>query len=152
KEKLEELLALDPNDSFVRYGLAMEAVGSGEDAEAVTGFRELLRRDPNYVPAYLQAGRTLIRMGEDEQAGEMLRQGIEAAKRAGRGGGGALGAGACGRGGGGGGFCSRAPRGGGGAPRAGRGPPPARRGARRKNNPPRRLTPGDRGRPRRGRW
>jgi tetratricopeptide (TPR) repeat protein len=83
KQQLEELLELDPDDSFVRYGLAMEHVGAGQDAEAMAYLRELLRRDPNYVPAYLQAGRALIRLGEDDEARQMLRDGIVVARREG---------------------------------------------------------------------
>ncbi len=83
KEQLEELLALDPNDSFVRYGLGMEYAGAGQDDEAIRCLRELLARDANYVPAYLQAGRVLIRRGDDDEAREILRAGITVAKRTG---------------------------------------------------------------------
>jgi Tfp pilus assembly protein PilF len=83
KQQLEELLELDPDDSFVRYGLAMEYVSSGQDDEAVKFLDELLRRDPNYVPAYLQAGRALIRTGDDDRARDVLRRGIAVARRTG---------------------------------------------------------------------
>lgn len=83
KEQLEELLELDPGDSFVRYGLAMEYVSAGDDATAVQWMRELLRRDPGYVPAYLQAGQALIRQGEEDEARDVLRTGIAVAQRAG---------------------------------------------------------------------
>jgi tetratricopeptide (TPR) repeat protein len=83
KEKLEELLELDPNDSFVRYGLAMEHAGAGQDDEAVRHLRELIQRDADYVPAYLQAGRALIRLAEDDDAREILRAGITVATRTG---------------------------------------------------------------------
>lgn len=82
KQQLEELLEMDPNDTFVRYGLAMEHASAGQDDEAVKFLDELLKRDPDYVPAYLQAGRALMRLGEDERAREVLRQGITVAKRA----------------------------------------------------------------------
>jgi tetratricopeptide (TPR) repeat protein len=77
------MLALDPNDSFLRYGLAMEYSVAGEDDEAIRCLRELLARDANYVPAYLQAGRALIRKGDDEEAREILRAGIIVANRTG---------------------------------------------------------------------
>jgi Flp pilus assembly protein TadD len=83
KEQLEELLEMDPDDSFVRYGLAMEHVSAGQDDEAVRYLHELLSRDPDYVPAYLQAGRALIRMGSDDQARAILRTGIAVATRKG---------------------------------------------------------------------
>jgi tetratricopeptide (TPR) repeat protein len=83
REQLEEMLAGDPNDSFLRYGLAMEYSTAGQDDEAIRCLRELLARDANYVPAYLQAGRALIRQGADEEAREILRTGIAVAKRTG---------------------------------------------------------------------
>jgi thioredoxin-like negative regulator of GroEL len=83
KQQLEEMLASDPNDSFLRYGLAMEYSTAGEDEEAIRCLRELLARNADYVPAYLQAGRALIRQGADEDAREILRAGIVVAKRTG---------------------------------------------------------------------
>jgi predicted Zn-dependent protease len=83
KQQLEEMLALEPGDSFLRYGLAMEYTGAGQDGEAIRCLRELLDRDAGYVPAYLQAGQALIRQGADDEAREVLRAGIGAAKRAG---------------------------------------------------------------------
>jgi hypothetical protein len=43
----------------------------------------LLRRDAGYVPAYLQAGRALIRLGDDDRARELLRAGVTVAQKAG---------------------------------------------------------------------
>jgi Tfp pilus assembly protein PilF len=83
REQLQELLELDPDDSFVRYGLAMEHVSAGQDEEAVRYLRELIGRDPDYVPAYLQAGRALMRLGEDREAQDVLRTGIAVATRKG---------------------------------------------------------------------
>lgn len=83
KEQIEALLAESPEDSFLRYGLAMEHASAGDDVAAIEQFQETIRRDPDYVPAYLQGGRTLIRMGEDDEAKAMLRAGIEVARRVG---------------------------------------------------------------------
>jgi len=83
KEQIEEMLALDPDDAFLRYGLAMEYASAGQDELAVQQFAELARRNPNYVPAYLQAGQVLARLGRDDEAREILRAGITVANRAG---------------------------------------------------------------------
>ena len=83
KQQLEEMLTADPNDAFLRYGLAMEYATAGEDEAAVGCLRELLARDADYVPAYLQAGRALIRLGDDDRAREILRTGIAVANRKG---------------------------------------------------------------------
>lgn len=83
KDQLLELLELDPDDPFPRYGLAMEHASAGEDEKAVEVFRDLLARDSNYVPGYLQLGRALIRLGDDDAAKDVLRQGITTARQQG---------------------------------------------------------------------
>jgi predicted Zn-dependent protease len=80
KQQLEELLADDPNDPFLRYGLAMEYVSAGDHAAAVGHFQQLLTASPDYVPAYLQAGQALIRLGRAAEAREVLGRGIGAAR------------------------------------------------------------------------
>jgi Flp pilus assembly protein TadD len=83
--QIEALLADDPADAFLRYGLAMEHSSQGDDATAVEVLRELIARkaDDPYVPAFLQAGQALIRLGREPEAAAVLRQGIEAARTAG---------------------------------------------------------------------
>lgn len=81
KEQIEALLAADPNDSFLRYGLAMEYVSAGLNDEAVRHFQELVERDPDYVPAYLMGGQALARLGREEEARALLQAGITVATR-----------------------------------------------------------------------
>lgn len=83
KQQLEEMLAEDPNDPFLRYGLAMEHVSAGQDEEAVRCFRELLQVAPEYVPGYMQGGRALTRLQRDEEARSMYQQGIAMARQKG---------------------------------------------------------------------
>lgn len=83
KQQIEEMLAEDPNDPFLRYGLAMEYVSEGQDDEAARCFQELLRRSPDYVPGYMQAGRALVRLGREDEARAMYRSGIAAARQKG---------------------------------------------------------------------
>ena len=83
KQQIEDLLAADPNDAFLRYGLAMEYVSEGDDAGAVRCFRELLAAAPDYVPAYMQAGLALSRQGHTDEARAVWQQGTAAAQRQG---------------------------------------------------------------------
>ncbi|MGL4549818.1 MAG: tetratricopeptide repeat protein [Gemmataceae bacterium] len=83
KEQIEALLKDDPDSSFLRYGLAMEHASGGDDPAAVAAFREVMARDADYVPAYVQAGRALIRLGDDDGAKAVLRDGIAVARRVG---------------------------------------------------------------------
>jgi Flp pilus assembly protein TadD len=83
RQQLEELLAEDPNDPFLRYGLAMEHVSAGNDEEAVRTFRDLLAATPDYVPAYMQCGQALVRLGRIEDARDVYRTGIATAQKRG---------------------------------------------------------------------
>jgi predicted Zn-dependent protease len=83
RQQLEEMLADEPNDPFLRYGVAMECVSEGKDQEAADRFRDIVALAPDYVPAYHQAGQTLVRLGRAQEAGGVLRQGIQAAQRQG---------------------------------------------------------------------
>jgi tetratricopeptide (TPR) repeat protein len=83
KEKLEEMLAAEPDDTELRYMLAMEYASAGDDEGAVRCFRELLARAPDYPPAYHQAGRALHRLGRIGEARDILERGIPVALKAG---------------------------------------------------------------------
>jgi Flp pilus assembly protein TadD len=83
KQQIEEMLAEDPNDAFLRYGLAMEHVSAGDDEGAVRCFRDLVAADPDYVPAFMQVGHALVRLGRPDEAREALSQGVIAARKQG---------------------------------------------------------------------
>ena len=81
-QQIEAMLADDPSDSFLWYGLAMEHSSQGDDAEAARVLRELIARtaDAPYIPAFLQAGQMLARLGRELEAAGVLKQGIAAAR------------------------------------------------------------------------
>jgi tetratricopeptide (TPR) repeat protein len=70
-----------PTDPFPRYGLAMEHKTRGDLAEAWAAFEDLLARFPDYVPAYLMAGGTLVALGRRDEAAGVYRRGLEAAAK-----------------------------------------------------------------------
>jgi predicted Zn-dependent protease len=80
---LREILALDPKNSFARYGVAMELAGRGETDEALTEFDTLLGDDPEYTAAYFMAAQTLASAGRTPEAIERLKAGIQCAARTG---------------------------------------------------------------------
>ena len=82
-EMLEQMVSRDPNNTFARYGLAMEVANSGDWARAIVEFRALLQHDKDYAAAYFHAGQTLEKMGKLEQARTMYEEGIEASTRKG---------------------------------------------------------------------
>lgn len=82
---IEEMLADDPTDPFLRYGLAMEYSSQGDDDAAVQEFAHLIaqNRAAPYIPAFLMCGQALARLGRLEEAANVLRRGIAAATAAG---------------------------------------------------------------------
>ena len=83
RERLEALLADEPNDTFLRYGLAAEFDKEGRHAESLAELDRLARESPPYVPAFFMAGQQFARLGRVEEAREVLRRGIESARAAG---------------------------------------------------------------------
>jgi predicted Zn-dependent protease len=81
--RLKEILALDPKNSFARYGIAMELVTQGDTAAALAEFDILLANDPDYTPGYFMAAQTLVGAGKKSEAIEHLKIGIGCAARAG---------------------------------------------------------------------
>lgn len=82
-EKLQEMAAQDPENAFVRYGLAQELAGQGRWEEAVAEFRRLVEGHPNYCYAYFHCGRALEKLGRIEEARSVYASGIAASSRAG---------------------------------------------------------------------
>ncbi len=80
---LEETLVTRPEDTFARYGLAMELSKLGQPSEAWQHFEYLLTRHPDYSPTYYQAGMFLIRQGRREEAEKVLAQGVQVTGRQG---------------------------------------------------------------------
>jgi len=81
--RLREILALDPKNSFARYGIAMELAKGGETAAALAEFDALLANDPDYTAGYFMAAQTLAAAGRTAEAVERLKAGIGSAARSG---------------------------------------------------------------------
>jgi predicted Zn-dependent protease len=82
-EGLNEILKLNPKDSFARYGLAVELSKRGELAGAIAQFDLLLENDPGYISGYNMAAQTLAAAGRAEEAVARLKAGVERARAAG---------------------------------------------------------------------
>jgi predicted Zn-dependent protease len=83
REQLQAMLQDDPNDAFLRYGLAMEYLGEGNHEEAVRLFQAMIADKLEYVPAYQQLGQTLQRLDRIDEARTAYQQGIALARRVG---------------------------------------------------------------------
>ena len=82
-EALKSMVAQQPADSFLRYGLAMEYRNAGDLEAAVSEFRSLIAADAEYAAAYFHAGQTLERLGRPDEAREAYRAGIAVTNRQG---------------------------------------------------------------------
>jgi predicted Zn-dependent protease len=80
-EQLQEFITKVPNDPFPRYGLALEYKNAGRLEEASSAFDTLIAAFPDYTPAYLHAGNTLVARGKKAEAKALFERGIEACDR-----------------------------------------------------------------------
>lgn len=79
-EQLQKLLAAEPNDAFLNFGLAMELAKQERFDESLAQFARVMELDPNYTAAHFQKARTLITMGDYDAAKEALQCGIRQAQ------------------------------------------------------------------------
>jgi thioredoxin-like negative regulator of GroEL len=81
---LEQSLAEDPADPFLRYGLALQCLNEGDLEQGRQRLLDLIADRPNdQVAAYQQLGQSYAQTGENEAAMAILRTGIEKARVAG---------------------------------------------------------------------
>jgi predicted Zn-dependent protease len=78
---LNEILALDPNNTFARYGLAMEHIARANPEAALAEFADCIARNPDYVPAYQMSAQTLVTLNRTDEALARLHEGIAAVNR-----------------------------------------------------------------------
>ncbi|MEX2218019.1 MAG: tetratricopeptide repeat protein [Phycisphaerales bacterium] len=82
-EQLERLLAADPRDPFVLYGLAQEHAKRGDLPRAVEFYDRCLAADPKYLYAYFHKAKAQEAAGRAAEAGATLETGLAAARAAG---------------------------------------------------------------------
>ncbi len=82
-EILKSMVEQKPEDSFSRYGLAMEYVNSGLLEDAAGHFAALLRFNPDYAAGYFHGGQTLEKIGRLDEARGLYQAGIEVTRRTG---------------------------------------------------------------------
>ena len=83
REQLEEMLATEPDDSFLHYALALELTKGTERPAGLQRLAEMNARFPDHVPAYFRRGQLLAEDGDSAAAREVLKQGVLAARRTG---------------------------------------------------------------------
>ncbi len=80
---LKEILTMDPNNAFARYGLALEFVNSGHLETGLAEFETLLSTHPDYTAGYFMAAQALANAERIPEAIAKLNDGIASARRTG---------------------------------------------------------------------
>jgi tetratricopeptide (TPR) repeat protein len=80
---LSEILAANPEDTFARYGLAMEYSKAGQIEQALAEYKTLIEKNPDYTPAYFMAAQMLAAAERADEAKRWLVDGISSARRTG---------------------------------------------------------------------
>lgn len=82
-EKLQRLLAAEPDDPFCLYGIAQEHAKAGDFESAMAWYDRTIAADPGHAYARFHKARLLEGLGRKAEAASELHLGLEAAKHAG---------------------------------------------------------------------
>ncbi len=80
REQIEAMLKDEPQDTFLRYSLAMELRSEGDNEASISQLVEMTGDTPPYVPAFFMAAQQLVDLDRTDEARSMLRDGIEQAR------------------------------------------------------------------------
>lgn len=78
--QLEEMLKEDPQDSFLRYAVAVEYAAAGNSSEAISRIESLITDQPDYLGAYYKLGQLYEQNAQHEKALDVYRRGAVVAK------------------------------------------------------------------------
>ena len=81
REKIEEMLKSEPQDVFLRYGLAVEYDNEQRYDDSLSLFSGLTKNDPPHVPSFFRGAQLLAKLDRIDEARTVLRDGIEAARK-----------------------------------------------------------------------
>ncbi|MFO1040988.1 MAG: hypothetical protein U0941_04335 [Planctomycetaceae bacterium] len=76
------MLAAEPDDPFLNYAYALELVKE-DPAAGLNRLAEMNDRFPDHVPAFFRRGQLMAEMGDTAGAQQVLRSGIQTARRLG---------------------------------------------------------------------
>ncbi|MDB4676747.1 hypothetical protein OAF09_00810 [bacterium] len=80
REKIEAMLAEDPDDTFLRYSLAMEHRSEGNNTQSLEILDALISEAPPCIPAFFMAGQQFVDLDRIDDARDYLRRGIDEAR------------------------------------------------------------------------
>ena len=80
-EALERMLGNRPDDSRLRFGLALEYMGAGRHEDGIRELRTYLEQTDDEGNGWGRLGAALRELGRDEEALAAYRKGVENAMR-----------------------------------------------------------------------
>lgn len=78
RQQIEAMLSVEPDDSFLRYALALELKAENSLPEAIFILRQLLNDEGKYTAAYYQLAEMLANVGDFNEALEVIERGLKA--------------------------------------------------------------------------
>jgi tetratricopeptide (TPR) repeat protein len=72
---IKQMLDKNPEDSFLRYAVALEFKKNGDVEKSINYLEELIKKDPNYLASYYQLGKIFEEEGQAHKAIVFYRQG-----------------------------------------------------------------------------
>lgn len=78
--QFQELIALEPDDTVLRFGLGELYVEAGDFARAAEQFAAIVRLDPQYSAAYRYLGQSYAALDKRAEAAEVFTRGIAVAE------------------------------------------------------------------------
>ncbi len=75
--QLRTMLTVEPEDTFLRYAIALELERAGDALQAITILEKMLNDDPSHIPIYYQLARMLSEAGRGSEAMEICETGMQ---------------------------------------------------------------------------
>ncbi|MDX1640444.1 MAG: tetratricopeptide repeat protein [Balneolaceae bacterium] len=84
KQKIRELaesLQKNPDDTFIKFALALELLKKDDVTKAKVLFESVLKQDPDYLGVYYHLGKLYERLGRFEDAKKLFKDGLKVAEK-----------------------------------------------------------------------
>lgn len=79
-DQLRKMLAAEPNDAFLQYGLALELHASGDNHAAIEMLEALRSHQPDYTATYYQLAVCYIEADDLQNARNAIESGMQLTK------------------------------------------------------------------------